>query len=57
MKHSIKFLLLTFVFLFSTPVLAKDSFKVCWSIYVGWMPWDYGKNSGIVKKWADRGCV
>ncbi len=54
MKHSIKFLLLTFVFLFSTPVLAKDSFKVCWSIYVGWMPWDYGKNSGIVKKWADK---
>ena len=33
---------------------AKDSFKVCWSIYVGWMPWDYGAQKGIVKKWADK---
>ena len=38
----------------STPTFAKDSFKVCWSIYVGWMPWDYGANEGIVKKWADK---
>ncbi|SMF46960.1 NitT/TauT family transport system substrate-binding protein [Alteromonadaceae bacterium Bs31] len=29
-------------------------FKVCWSIYVGWMPWDFGAQSGIVKKWADK---
>ena len=40
--------------LISTPVVAKDKFKVCWSIYVGWMPWDYGDKSGIVKKWADK---
>ncbi|WP_455203653.1 putative urea ABC transporter substrate-binding protein [Kaarinaea lacus] len=38
----------------STSAVAKDSFKVCWSIYVGWMPWDYGDKSGIVKKWADK---
>lgn len=30
------------------------SFKVCWSIYVGWMPWDFGAQQGIVKKWADK---
>jgi NitT/TauT family transport system substrate-binding protein len=35
-------------------VLAKDKFRVAWSIYVGWMPWDYGAESGIVKKWADK---
>lgn len=29
-------------------------FKICWSIYVGWMPWDYGASSGIIKKWADK---
>ncbi len=28
-------------------------FKVAWSIYVGWMPWDYAAESGILKKWAD----
>jgi NitT/TauT family transport system substrate-binding protein len=40
--------------LFSGQALAKDHFKVCWSIYVGWMPWDYGKQSGIVKKWGKK---
>lgn len=38
----------------STSAVAKDSFKVCWSIYVGWMPWDYGDKTGIIKKWADK---
>src|ERR1043165_7612957 len=32
----------------------KKSFKVAWSIYVGWMPWDYAQQSGILKKWADK---
>jgi len=54
MKYGIKLLLLSCIFLFASPVIAKDNFKICWSIYVGWMPWDHGKNSGIVKKWADK---
>ena len=33
---------------------AKKDFKVCWSIYVGWMPWGYIQDSGIMKKWADK---
>jgi len=33
---------------------AKKEFKVCWSIYVGWMPWGYLSDSGIMKKWADK---
>jgi NitT/TauT family transport system substrate-binding protein len=32
----------------------KKNFKVAWSIYVGWMPWDYASQSGILKKWADK---
>jgi len=32
----------------------KTSFNVAWSIYVGWMPWDYAGQSGILKKWADK---
>jgi NitT/TauT family transport system substrate-binding protein len=32
----------------------RNSFNVAWSIYVGWMPWDYAERSGILKKWADR---
>ncbi|HEY7884111.1 MAG TPA: putative urea ABC transporter substrate-binding protein [Cellvibrionaceae bacterium] len=36
------------------PVHAADPFKICWSIYVGWMPWGYGTEQKIVKKWADK---
>jgi len=38
----------------STPTFARDQFSICWSIYVGWMPWAYGADEGIVKKWADK---
>jgi NitT/TauT family transport system substrate-binding protein len=33
---------------------AKEKFTVAWSIYVGWMPWDYAGSSGILDKWADK---
>ena len=33
---------------------AQESFKVAWSIYVGWMPWEYAGSSGILDKWADK---
>lgn len=33
---------------------ARTSFNVAWSIYVGWMPWEYAAESGILKKWADK---
>lgn len=39
------------------PALAaaeREDFKVCWSIYVGWIPWEYGNAQGIVDKWADK---
>ena len=32
----------------------KTDFKVAWSIYVGWMPWGYAADTGIVDKWADK---
>lgn len=32
----------------------KDSFSLAWTIYVGWMPWQYAEDSGIMKKWADK---
>jgi NitT/TauT family transport system substrate-binding protein len=40
--------------LFSSTSFAKDSFKVCWSIYVGWMPWGHAADQGIVAKWAKK---
>ncbi len=50
------FLLLLAVLALAMPYAAhaKDKFRLAWTIYVGWMPWDYGTNAGIVKKWADK---
>jgi NitT/TauT family transport system substrate-binding protein len=33
---------------------AKKDFNIAWTIYVGWMPWAYAADAGIVKKWADK---
>jgi NitT/TauT family transport system substrate-binding protein len=40
----------------SFPVAAqeKTEFRVAWSIYVGWMPWGYLSDSGIMDKWAEK---
>jgi len=32
----------------------KKQFKLAWTIYVGWMPWQWAADHGIVKKWADK---
>jgi NitT/TauT family transport system substrate-binding protein len=32
----------------------KKEFSIAWSVYVGWMPWPYAVEAGIVKKWADK---
>lgn len=34
--------------------LDKPTYKICWSIYAGWMPWGYAEDVGIVQKWAER---
>ncbi len=57
-KHLIRTaaLILTLACVSVQPAAAaeKQSFKIAWSIYVGWMPWDYANESGILKKWADK---
>ncbi len=32
----------------------KKKFTLAWTIYVGWMPWPWAAQNGIVKKWADK---
>jgi len=51
MKRTVTLLLLAVL---AAPTHAADKFSLCWSIYVGWMPWGYGAESGIVDKWADK---
>ncbi|MBT2294099.1 putative urea ABC transporter substrate-binding protein [Pseudomonas fluorescens] len=38
----------------SSPAAPKDHFSVCWTIYAGWMPWEYAGSQGIVDKWAKK---
>lgn len=45
---------LTLSVLLCVPVHAKDSYRIAWSIYVGWMPWGYAQDAGIVDKWASK---
>lgn len=54
--RSITALTASLAFGIAAPALAapKTDFKVAWSIYVGWMPWGYAADHGIVKKWADK---
>ncbi len=47
-------LALTLALVLSTPALARDKFSICWSIYVGWMPWAYADEQGILAKWGEK---
>jgi NitT/TauT family transport system substrate-binding protein len=33
---------------------AKENFRIAWSHYTGWEPWEYARNSGILDKWAAK---
>jgi NitT/TauT family transport system substrate-binding protein len=46
--------LLTATAIASAEAAAKKEFNIAWSIYVGWMPWPYAVDAGIVKKWGDK---
>ena len=59
MRRNLSKSLITLLFVtaatFVSPVtFAQDRFSLCWSIYVGWMPWEYGDATGIIDKWADK---
>ncbi|MEY3007994.1 MAG: hypothetical protein RI942_2336 [Pseudomonadota bacterium] len=49
-----RLLALALTLMLSPSVMARDSFQICWSIYVGWMPWAYADQKGIVDKWAKK---
>lgn len=53
-KSLITLLFVTAATFVSPLTFAQDRFSLCWSIYVGWMPWEYGDATGIIDKWADK---
>ncbi len=57
MRRTLRLILAALMMLSAAPpahAAPKKDFKVCWSIYVGWMPWGYLQTSGIMKKWAEK---
>jgi NitT/TauT family transport system substrate-binding protein len=46
--------LIAFTLLLSSAFASAEPFKVCWSIYVGWMPWGYSAEQKIIDKWAKK---
>jgi NitT/TauT family transport system substrate-binding protein len=32
----------------------RTEFSVCWSIYVGWMPWGWIEESGLMDEWEAK---
>jgi NitT/TauT family transport system substrate-binding protein len=33
---------------------AKEHYRIAWSHYTGWEPWEYIRHSGILDKWANK---
>ena len=46
--------LLCVLLLLSSTVEARETFRIAWTTYIGWMPWHYADQHGIIKKWADK---
>lgn len=55
MKKLFQVLMCLCVFLSVTGTgFAKSDFKVAWSHYTGWEPWQFIKDSGLMDKWAKK---
>lgn len=33
---------------------SKKEYRIAWSHYTGWEPWEYAEHAGILKKWGDK---
>ena len=53
-KTFVSALAMSLAFATTAPAQERTDFRVAWSIYVGWMPWGYLEDSGIMDKWAEK---
>jgi NitT/TauT family transport system substrate-binding protein len=54
MRYARTIVITSLISMLSFSASGKDDYKIAWSIYVGWMPWGYAKDAGIVDKWASK---
>jgi NitT/TauT family transport system substrate-binding protein len=43
-----------FLALLPSSAPAQETYRIAWSHYTGWEPWEYARNSGILDKWAAK---
>lgn len=55
-KKSLKLLLCICLLAAMIPgmVSAAKTYRIAWSHYTGWEPWEYARDSGILDKWAAK---
>ncbi len=55
-KSSTMILIMNILFLFlcTSLTFAGQSYRIAWSHYTGWEPWEYIEQSGILDKWAKK---
>lgn len=55
-KSSLMIAIVNFFILFfcTSLTLAGPSYRIAWSHYTGWEPWEFIKQSGIMDKWAKK---
>jgi NitT/TauT family transport system substrate-binding protein len=55
-KKSLHLLLSVILFaaLLPSAAIAVDTYRIAWSHYTGWEPWDYARQSGILDKWSSK---
>ena len=53
---SIRLLLCACLLMVTVPSVAPatETYRIAWSHYTGWEPWEYARNSGILDKWAKK---
>ena len=56
MPKSIRLLLCACLLMVTVPSVAPatETYRIAWSHYTGWEPWEYARNSGILDKWAKK---
>ncbi len=56
MKRSLGVIIIIFIAVMFTAECSKEKkeYRVAWSHYTGWEPWEYAESSGILKKWGDK---
>lgn len=37
-----------------TATVSAQTYRIAWSHYTGWEPWEYARNAGILDKWAKK---